>query len=50
VCQGTVEERIGEVIDEKRAIADAVIGTGEAWLSELSTDELAELVLLQGER
>ena len=48
VCQGTVEERIGEVIDEKRAIADAVIGTGEAWLSELSTDELARLVMLDG--
>ena len=48
VCQGTVEERIGEVIDEKRAIADAVIGTGEAWLSELSTDDLADLVLLEG--
>ena len=48
VCQGTVEERIGQVIDEKRAIADAVIGTGEAWLSELSTDQLAELVLLEG--
>ncbi len=47
VCQGTVEERIGEVIDEKRAIADAVIGTGEAWLSELSTDELATLVRLE---
>jgi SNF2 family DNA or RNA helicase len=47
VCQGTVEERIGEVIDEKRAIADAVIGTGEAWLSELSTDELAKLVVLE---
>jgi SNF2-related domain/SNF2 Helicase protein/Helicase conserved C-terminal domain len=47
VCQGTVEERIGEVIDEKRAIADAVIGTGEAWLSELSTDELARLVMLE---
>jgi SNF2 family DNA or RNA helicase len=47
VCQGTVEERIGQVIDEKRAIADAVIGTGEAWLSELSTDDLAELVLLE---
>ena len=51
VCQGTVEERIGEVIDEKRAIADAVVGTGEAWLSELSTDELARLVMLEdGER
>jgi hypothetical protein len=47
VCQGTVEERIGEVIDEKRAIADAVVGTGEAWLSELSTDQLAELVTLE---
>ncbi|MCB0968786.1 MAG: DEAD/DEAH box helicase, partial [Ilumatobacter sp.] len=47
VCQGTVEERIGQVIDDKRAIADAVIGNGEAWLSELSTDELADLVTLE---
>ena len=47
VCQGTVEERIGEVIDDKRALADAVVGTGEAWISELSTDELAELVRLE---
>ncbi len=47
VCQGTVEERIGQVIDEKRAIADAVVGTGEAWLTELSTDDLAKLVVLE---
>jgi len=47
VCQGTVEERIGQVIDEKRAIADAVVGTGEAWLTELSTDDLAQLVVLE---
>ena len=46
VCQGTVEERIGQVIDEKRALADAVIGTGENWISELATDELARLVRL----
>ncbi|MGA1076294.1 MAG: DEAD/DEAH box helicase, partial [Ilumatobacteraceae bacterium] len=46
VCQGTVEERIGEVIDEKRSIADAVVGSGEAWLSELSTEQLADLVRL----
>jgi hypothetical protein len=46
VCQGTVEERIGEVIDEKRTLANAVIGGGEAWLSELSTDELRDLVTL----
>ena len=46
VCQGTVEERIGQVIDEKRALADSVIGTGEGWISELATDELAELIRL----
>ncbi|HSL73423.1 MAG TPA: DEAD/DEAH box helicase [Ilumatobacteraceae bacterium] len=47
VCEGTVEERIGVVIDDKRRLADAVVGTGEAWLSELSTDELRDLVVLE---
>jgi hypothetical protein len=46
VCEGTVEERIGRLIDDKRALADAVVGSGEAWLSELSTAELRELVHL----
>jgi len=47
VCEGTVEERIGEVIDDKRALADAVIGTSEGWVSELSTDQLRDLVTLE---
>jgi SNF2 family DNA or RNA helicase len=46
VCEGTVEERIGAVIDDKRRLADAVIGTSEASVSELSTDELRDLVVL----
>jgi SNF2 family DNA or RNA helicase len=49
VCEGTVEERIGAVIDEKRKLADAVVGSGETWLSELSTDELRDLVVLERE-
>lgn len=49
VCQGTVEERIGQVIDDKRALADAVVGSGEAWLSELSTDQLRELIVLDSD-
>ncbi|PIE31832.1 MAG: ATP-dependent helicase [Ilumatobacter coccineus] len=48
VCTGTVEEKIGQLIDDKRAIADAVVGRGEAWLSELTTDQLASLVTLEG--
>jgi SNF2 family DNA or RNA helicase len=47
VCEGTVEERIGEVIDDKRRLADAVVGTSEAWVSELSTDELRDLITLE---
>ncbi len=46
VCQGTLEERIAQVIDDKRALAGMVVGTGEAWLSELSTDDLRDLVVL----
>jgi hypothetical protein len=49
VCEGTVEERIGVVIDDKRKLADAVVGNSEAWLSELSTDELRDLVVLETE-
>ncbi len=47
VCEGTVEERIGTVIDDKRKLADSVIGNSEAWLSELSTDDLRDLVVLE---
>jgi SNF2 family DNA or RNA helicase len=47
VCEGTVEERIGAIIDDKRRLADAVVGSSEAWLSELSTDELRDLVVLE---
>ena len=38
---------IGVMIDDKRKLAESVVGTGEAWLSELSTDELRDLVVLE---
>ncbi len=46
VCRGTLEERIDTLLSEKRALADAVVGTDESWLTELSTDELRELLRL----
>ncbi|MCP5025291.1 MAG: DEAD/DEAH box helicase [Actinomycetia bacterium] len=46
VCQGTLEERIDELLTSKRTLADAAVGTGEAWLTELSTDELRDLLIL----
>ena len=44
VCEGTLEERISQLIDDKRKLADSVLGTGEQWLTELSTDDLRALV------
>jgi SNF2-related domain/SNF2 Helicase protein/Helicase conserved C-terminal domain len=51
VCEGTVEEKVSQVIDDKRKLAAQVIGTGEgeAWMSEMSTDELRDLVTLEVE-
>ena len=46
VCEGTVEERIAKLIDDKQALADLVVGHGEDWLGQLSTSELRELVRL----
>jgi SNF2 family DNA or RNA helicase len=47
VCAGTLEERIDELIESKRALAEAVIGAGESWLTELSTEELRSVLELR---
>ncbi|MGH7692330.1 MAG: helicase-related protein, partial [Candidatus Dormibacteria bacterium] len=47
LAQGTLEERIAALLERKRHLADAVVGAGEAWLSELSDSELADLVALR---
>jgi hypothetical protein len=44
VSTGTVEERIDTMIAAKRALAGKVVGTGETWITELSADELRDLV------
>lgn len=50
VCAGTLEERIAQIIDDKRALAGKIIDTngakGEGWITELDDDALAELVAL----
>ncbi|MGH9007300.1 MAG: SNF2-related protein [Acidimicrobiales bacterium] len=49
VCGGTLEERIDTMIEAKRALADRIVGTGESWLTELSTDRLREVVALSAD-
>ena len=47
VCLGTLEERIDQMIEQKKALAESVIGTGETWLTELSNEALKELLSLR---
>ncbi|HEY0903423.1 MAG TPA: DEAD/DEAH box helicase, partial [Marmoricola sp.] len=47
VTEGTIEQKIGELLARKRSLADAVLGAGETALTELSDDELRDLVTLR---
>lgn len=44
ITRGTLEESIQDVLDGKMHLAGAVVGEGEGWITELSTDELAQLM------
>jgi len=50
IAEGTVEEQIAIMLESKRHLADAVLGSGEAALTELSNEELAELLELRSHR
>ncbi len=47
ITEGTVEDRIAEMLQAKRALADAILGSGEAALTELTDRELSDLVSLR---
>lgn len=47
VTTGTLEEMIDDMIESKKGLAQAVIGSGENWLTEMSTDELRRVVTLR---
>ncbi|CDN10290.1 Helicase, SNF2/RAD54 family [Richelia intracellularis] len=46
VCTGTLEEKIHDMIESKKQLAEQVVGTGEDWLTELDTNQLRNLLLL----
>ncbi|MFI7132760.1 DEAD/DEAH box helicase [Nonomuraea sp. NPDC050153] len=47
IAEGTIEDRIAEMLGAKRALAEAVLASGEAALTELTDAELATLVELR---
>ena len=47
VCAGTFEEVLDQLIARKIAVAEAVVGTGETWITELSVEALRDLFALR---
>lgn len=46
VCTGTLEEKIHDLLESKSALAQQVVGAGEQWLTELDTQQLRQLLIL----
>jgi SNF2 family DNA or RNA helicase len=47
VCLGTLEERIDAMIEQKKELADKIVGTGESWITEMSADQLRDIFTLR---
>ncbi len=44
ITKGTMEESIQDILDGKTQLAGAVVGQGEGWITELDTEDLAQLI------
>ncbi len=49
ISAGTLEEKIDLLIERKKALAEAVITTGEEFLTEISDEELREVLTLDAD-
>jgi SNF2 family DNA or RNA helicase len=47
VTTGTLEEMIDDMIESKKGLARAIVGGGENWITEMSTDQLRQVVTLR---
>lgn len=47
VTLGTLEEKIDEMIERKQSLSKQIVGAGEQWITEMSTDELKDLFSLR---
>ena len=49
ITTGTLEEKIAEMLNRKRDLADNIVGATKSMITELSTDELHQLLRLSAE-
>jgi SNF2 family DNA or RNA helicase len=46
VTLGTLEERIDQMIEDKKKVASAIVGSDESWLTELDNERFKQLIAL----
>ena len=46
ISKGTFEEKINQMLQNKKHLADLTVSTGEKWIGDLSNNELQELVII----
>jgi SNF2 family DNA or RNA helicase len=49
ICIGTLEERIDAMIEQKKGLAESIVGQSENWITELSNHDLRQLFSLSRE-
>ncbi len=48
VCEKTIEEKINTLIESKKELSEAVVGSGsESWITEMGNDELLDMLRLE---
>lgn len=46
VTGGTLEERISDLLERKRSLAESIVGTGEDWITNMDDKQLRQLIEL----
>ncbi len=46
ICTGTLEEKINDLIENKKQLAEQTVDAGEQWLTAIDTEQLRHLLLL----
>jgi len=49
ICAGTVEDKVDQLLEQKRALAARVVGGGEQWITELDDGDLRALFALSSD-
>ena len=49
ICAGTMEEKVDQLLEKKRDLAARIVGSGEAWITEMNDAELRELFSLSSD-